>query len=239
MEPRQSGLQTRRSYSVASSPVCSAWNVLTLKNSVPTSCTRHAHRSRPPPLCSVWSSAADVKKSEPAKKTAASTSEPTSSTKPGNGPTRKQAEPMANSTPIHRVAMSVAAVAAAVPGALIPTWWVASSARGVVNARQSSCCSLPRATRVGDRSSHERRHRGAVCAAKGDPMVAVDEKRDVKAAPAPAVPHFTPSERAARGRSARAECPRSSHAEFEVADDRDPVAILEAQATSRVPELVP
>jgi len=70
-------------------------------------------------------------------------------------------------------------------------------------------------------------------------MVAVDEKRDVEAAPAPAVPHFTPSERAARGRSARAECPRSSHAEFEVADDRDPVAILEAQATSRVPELVP
>ena len=70
-------------------------------------------------------------------------------------------------------------------------------------------------------------------------MVAVDEKRDIEAAPAPAVPHFTPSERAARGRSARAECPRSSHASFEIADDRDPVAILEAQATSRVPELVP
>ena len=70
-------------------------------------------------------------------------------------------------------------------------------------------------------------------------MVAVDEKRDVEAAPAPAVPHFTPSERAARGRSARAECPRSSHADFEIAEDRDPVAILEAQATSRVPELVP
>ena len=70
-------------------------------------------------------------------------------------------------------------------------------------------------------------------------MVAVDEKRDVEAAPAPAVPHFTPSERAARGRSARAECPRSSHADFELAADRDPVAILEAQATTRVPELVP
>ena len=70
-------------------------------------------------------------------------------------------------------------------------------------------------------------------------MVAVDEKRDVEAAPAPAVPHFTPSDRAARGRSARAECPRSSHADFDIADDRDPVAILEAQATSRVPELVP
>jgi uncharacterized protein (DUF2252 family) len=53
------------------------------------------------------------------------------------------------------------------------------------------------------------------------------------------VPHFTPSERAARGRSARAECARSSHAELAIAGDRDPVAILEAQATSRVPELVP
>src|SRR5437763_352995 len=53
------------------------------------------------------------------------------------------------------------------------------------------------------------------------------------------VPHFTPLERAARGRSARTECPRSSHAGFELADDRDPVAILEAQAGSRVPELVP
>jgi uncharacterized protein (DUF2252 family) len=70
-------------------------------------------------------------------------------------------------------------------------------------------------------------------------MVAVDEKSEIEAVPAPAVPHFTPSERAARGRSARAECPRSSHAELEIADDRDPVAILEAQATSRVPELVP
>jgi uncharacterized protein (DUF2252 family) len=70
-------------------------------------------------------------------------------------------------------------------------------------------------------------------------MVAVDEKRDVETAPAPAVPHLTPSERAARGRSARAECPRSSHSDFEIAEDRDPVAILEAQATSRVPELVP
>jgi uncharacterized protein (DUF2252 family) len=56
---------------------------------------------------------------------------------------------------------------------------------------------------------------------------------------APAVPHFTPEERAARGRAARVECPRSSHAGFELAAGRDPVAILEAQAPSRVPELVP
>ena len=53
------------------------------------------------------------------------------------------------------------------------------------------------------------------------------------------VPHFTVAERAARGRAARAESPRTSHAGFELAEDRDPVAILEAQAPSRVPELVP
>jgi uncharacterized protein (DUF2252 family) len=70
-------------------------------------------------------------------------------------------------------------------------------------------------------------------------MVTVDEKRDVEPAPGPAVPHFTAAERAARGRAARSECPRSSHAGFELADDRDPVAILEAQAPARVTELVP
>jgi uncharacterized protein (DUF2252 family) len=67
-------------------------------------------------------------------------------------------------------------------------------------------------------------------------MSTVDKK---KPAAAPAVPHFTPEERAARGRSARVECPRADHAGFELAADRDPVEILEAQAPSRVPELVP
>ena len=70
-------------------------------------------------------------------------------------------------------------------------------------------------------------------------MVAVDEEKQAESAPAPAVEHFTAEERAARGRATRAECPRSSHAGFELAPDRDPVAILEAQASSRVPELVP
>jgi uncharacterized protein (DUF2252 family) len=69
-------------------------------------------------------------------------------------------------------------------------------------------------------------------------MVAVDEKQ-VETAPAQAVPHFTAEERAARGRAARAECPRSSHAGFDLSTDRDPVAILEEQARTRVPELVP
>jgi uncharacterized protein (DUF2252 family) len=48
------------------------------------------------------------------------------------------------------------------------------------------------------------------------------------------------SERAAAGKAARSAAPRSSHGEWEPAADRaDPVAILEEQARSRVPELVP
>jgi uncharacterized protein (DUF2252 family) len=50
----------------------------------------------------------------------------------------------------------------------------------------------------------------------------------------------TPDERAARGRSCRAQTPRSSHAAWEPAADRaDPVAVLQQQATGRVPELLP
>jgi len=50
----------------------------------------------------------------------------------------------------------------------------------------------------------------------------------------------TTEERAARGRAARAEVPRSAHAVWEpAAQRRDPVALLEEQAASRVPELVP
>jgi hypothetical protein len=54
------------------------------------------------------------------------------------------------------------------------------------------------------------------------------------------VPHLSVAERVARGRVARAEVPRSSHAEYTPAPHRqDPVALLESQAESRVPELVP
>jgi hypothetical protein len=51
--------------------------------------------------------------------------------------------------------------------------------------------------------------------------------------------HLTPQERFARGKAARKAVPRSSHAEFTPAPDRDPVGLLELQAASRVPELVP
>ena len=54
------------------------------------------------------------------------------------------------------------------------------------------------------------------------------------------VPHLTVAERIARGKAARAEAPRSSHARFEPASDRaDPLALLEQQAKTRVPDLVP
>jgi uncharacterized protein (DUF2252 family) len=54
------------------------------------------------------------------------------------------------------------------------------------------------------------------------------------------VPHLTVEERVARGKAARREVPRSSHAGFTPgANRRDPVALLEQQAVTRVPELVP
>ena len=52
--------------------------------------------------------------------------------------------------------------------------------------------------------------------------------------------HLTPEERAVRGKAARAEVPLESHAEFDPPPDRpDPIALLEEQGASRVPNLVP
>src|SRR3954471_11131164 len=54
------------------------------------------------------------------------------------------------------------------------------------------------------------------------------------------VPHSSLEERARIGKTARAKVPRSTLAEFEPSSARpDPVALLEEQAGSRVPELVP
>ena len=53
-------------------------------------------------------------------------------------------------------------------------------------------------------------------------------------------PGRTPEERAATGKATRAEVPRSSHAVWDPPADRaDPVALLQDQARSRVPELIP
>ena len=54
------------------------------------------------------------------------------------------------------------------------------------------------------------------------------------------VPHFTPAERAARGKAARGELPRSAHADWGPGRRRrDPVDLLEEQAQTRLPELCP
>jgi uncharacterized protein (DUF2252 family) len=51
---------------------------------------------------------------------------------------------------------------------------------------------------------------------------------------------LSPAERAERGRTARAQVPRESHAMFERQPDRpDPLSLLAAQAATREPELVP
>ncbi|MBV9309786.1 MAG: DUF2252 domain-containing protein [Solirubrobacterales bacterium] len=52
--------------------------------------------------------------------------------------------------------------------------------------------------------------------------------------------HRSEAERISRGKQARAETPRSSHAAFEPSKNRaDPLELLERQAQTRVPELVP
>ena len=54
------------------------------------------------------------------------------------------------------------------------------------------------------------------------------------------ITHLSVEERVARGKAARNEVPRSSHARWEPATDRpDTVSLLEEQASSRVRELVP
>ena len=51
---------------------------------------------------------------------------------------------------------------------------------------------------------------------------------------------LTTAERAARGKAARVQVPRDTHAVFDPPPDRpDPLALLEEQAKTRVPELVP
>ena len=70
--------------------------------------------------------------------------------------------------------------------------------------------------------------------------MANDEGIRLAERPVPITPHRTEAESKANGKEARAKCPRDTHATFEAAPDRpDPVSLLEEQATTRVPELVP
>jgi uncharacterized protein (DUF2252 family) len=70
----------------------------------------------------------------------------------------------------------------------------------------------------------------------------LDEERDAAGTseePPPKALHLTPAERSARGKAARSEVPRESHAALELEDDRDPVGILDEGSSRRVAELVP
>jgi len=78
----------------------------------------------------------------------------------------------------------------------------------------------------------------------GDVVDVVDETEPLPAGQryehGEVVPHLSVEERVARGKAARHEVPRESHADFSPgAFRRDPVALLQRQATTRVPELVP
>jgi len=67
----------------------------------------------------------------------------------------------------------------------------------------------------------------------------MDVEDSTEAGKATATPYFTRDERIARGKAARSEVPRSTHAQIDFTEPRDPIALLEEQAASRVPELVP
>jgi uncharacterized protein (DUF2252 family) len=73
-----------------------------------------------------------------------------------------------------------------------------------------------------------------------DGRMATSEVHDTSHGGGTAVVHLDPEQRSRVGRAARAAVPRSAHADCEPAPDRaDPGALLRAQETTRVPDLVP
>ena len=76
---------------------------------------------------------------------------------------------------------------------------------------------------------------------QGEPRASntADQPKSARAEPGN-LGYHTPEERAALGKAARSKIPRGVHAAWEPPDDRpDPISLLEAQAATRVPELVP
>jgi uncharacterized protein (DUF2252 family) len=83
---------------------------------------------------------------------------------------------------------------------------------------------------------------GASEGAEGESFVsqAIERALQTPGGRAQHVVHLTPAERAAHGKAARIEVPRKSHGEWEPSPRRpDPVDLLEEQAQTRLPELVP
>ena len=71
-------------------------------------------------------------------------------------------------------------------------------------------------------------------------MTTVTKDTEAPAQTEPARAPLSPAERADLGKAARADTPRSSHAEWTPASDRpDPIALLEEQAKTRLPDLLP
>jgi uncharacterized protein (DUF2252 family) len=98
---------------------------------------------------------------------------------------------------------------------------------GTENAGDNQCRGRPERE-----DAYSRRHTATVAEYRW-PMATVHD-------PGTVVPHLTVTERVARGKAARSEIPRSSHADFTPAPHRaDPIELLERQAETRVPELVP
>jgi uncharacterized protein (DUF2252 family) len=80
----------------------------------------------------------------------------------------------------------------------------------------------------------------AVEAAGAKPGTVVEKDGQRRSGTPTKIEHFTPAERAARGKAARVEVPRRVHGEWEPSPHRpDPVDLLEEQAETRVPELLP
>jgi uncharacterized protein (DUF2252 family) len=72
------------------------------------------------------------------------------------------------------------------------------------------------------------------------PNQGITPLRDPSIERAPAPSHPSTEERVALGKAARTAAPRASHGEWQASPTRsDPVSLLESQAASRVPELVP
>jgi len=97
---------------------------------------------------------------------------------------------------------------------------------------------------AGEPPTVEGAEEGALTASPSQPVpsyaTAVADTTPPRSRAAGRVEHPAPAERVARGRAARREVPRGSHGDWQPAPDRaDPVALLEEQAQTRVPELVP
>jgi len=89
-------------------------------------------------------------------------------------------------------------------------------------------------------SSQKRGNRATSGAATARSRAPLAGGRARRRPPRPTAEHLTPQERVARGKRARAQVPRASHAVWEPPPERaSPIELLEEQARDRVPELVP